>query len=270
MAEQYLRSITQASGPEDGGPDDRDASAADRDQTSTSHDATADQRDELAAARDARADARDSSSERLDVEAAADRNAARRDRNSALGDRTHAAHDRQAAVTDRELSRKERAGLLLDELTGSYRRAAGFLELEREVLKAERTERPFTLAFVDVDGLKAVNDAHGHEAGDALLVTVVRALRAVVREYDVVVRYGGDEFICGMAELLPDDALARLERANTILREGGHTTVSLGVVQRDRGEGLASLIGRADAEMYERRGQGRTSDPPSGRSPEGT
>lgn len=180
-------------------PDDRRASGDARDQTSASNDRTAEERDDLAAERDVRAENRDNASGRLDIAAATDRNAARRDRNSARGDRTHAADDRLAAHTDRSLSSQERAALLLDELTGSYRRAAGFLELEREILKAERTERPFTMAFIDVDGLKAVNDTLGHEAGDELLLAVARSLRAVVRDYDVIVRYGGDEFICGMA-----------------------------------------------------------------------
>lgn len=234
-------------------PDDRDASADDRDLTSTSHDRTADERDALAARRDARAEARDSSAGRLDVDAATDRNAARRDRRSAKGDRAHAAHDREAAFTDRSLSGAERAALLLDELTGCYRRAAGFLELEREIVKAERTERPFTLVFVDVDGLKAVNDTLGHDAGDACLRAVVRALRSVVREYDVIVRYGGDEFICGLAEVNAADAVARFDRANAALREADHASVSVGVVERWHGEGLASLIGRADAAMYDSR-----------------
>ncbi|MCW2750171.1 MAG: diguanylate cyclase with sensor [Aeromicrobium sp.] len=242
-----------ASPQSDNASDDRDASAEARDRTSTSHDNTADERDGLAALRDTRADARDSASGHVDVDAATDRDAARRDRNSAKADRDHASHDRQAAFTDRSLSSQERAVLLLDELTGSYRRAAGFLELEREIVIAERTEQRFTLAFIDVDGLKSVNDTLGHDAGDDLLRTVVRSVRDVVRDYDVIVRYGGDEFICGMADVATSEVIARFDKANLALRAADHSSVSVGVVERKRGEGLASLIDRADTAMYEGR-----------------
>ncbi|MEO6605443.1 MAG: GGDEF domain-containing protein [Aeromicrobium sp.] len=187
----------------------------------------------------------------MDLDAASDRNAARRDRSSASGDRTHASSDRLAAQTDRQLSSQERVATLIDELTGCYRREAGFHELEREIIKAERTEQLFTMAFIDIDGLKTVNDTHGHEVGDVLLRAVASSLRGVLRDYDIVVRYGGDEFVCGMSDVHADEVAGRLEQANTTLRDRDHATVSFGVVERLRGEGLASLISRADADMYE-------------------
>ena len=55
------------------------------------------------------------------------------------------------------------------------------------------------LAFVDVDGLKAVNDRDGHAAGDRVLESVVRAIRTRLRSFDPVIRYGGDEFVCGLS-----------------------------------------------------------------------
>ncbi|RYY44224.1 MAG: GGDEF domain-containing protein [Actinomycetales bacterium] len=143
--------------------------------------------------------------------------------------------------------------MLLDELTGCYLRAAGFLELEREIIKAERVEQPFTMVFVDVDGLKRINDTQGHEAGDALLRAVVDSVRQVVREYDVVVRYGGDEFLCGMADCDSSEVSVRFERANAALRRADHASVSFGIVERTKGETLASLISRADQAMYDAR-----------------
>jgi diguanylate cyclase (GGDEF)-like protein len=190
---------------------------------------------------------------RVDVDAAADRIAARRDRMSAKGDRSHAGDDRQAALTDRLVSAEERAKLLRDELTGSYYRAAGFLELEREIIEAERTERSFVLTFIDVDGLKTVNDISGHAAGDDLLREVVRCIRGVVREYDVIVRYGGDEFICGMADVHIADVVGRFDRANAALRETNSASITIGVAERQKGEGLADLARRADAAMYKNR-----------------
>ena len=233
--------------------DDRDASAAARDVTSSSHDATANERDDLATQRDARADARDVANGRIDLDAASDRNAARRDRLSAQADRLHAAHDRKAAEVDRLLAAEERSEWLRDELTGSYRRAPGLVELEREIIRAERTERSYVLAFIDVDGLKAVNDMFGHDAGDEHLREVVRCIRRVVRDYDVVLRYGGDEFICGMADTHIADVVERFDRVNAALRAGSNASVTVGVAERQKGESLAELISRADTEMYESR-----------------
>ena len=63
------------------------------------------------------------------------------------------------------------------------------LLLEHDVLRAKRTNQPFTLAFVDVDGLKRVNDSLGHAAGDHLVRAIAKAIRARLRLYDVIVRY---------------------------------------------------------------------------------
>jgi len=232
---------------------DRDATAEARDKTAISHDETAEERDVLSEQRDERAVDREDASGDIDRDAKADRGAARRDRLSARGDRGHARDDREAASLDRSLAADEQAELLLDELTGCYRRAAGFLELEREIMKAERTDQPFVLAFLDVDGLKAVNDEQGHEAGDDLLREVVRCWREVLRSYDVFIRYGGDEFICGVADLPVAAVAERFETANNELRSRDHASVSVGLAERVRGEGLAALIERADAAMYEAR-----------------
>ena len=71
------------------------------------------------------------------------------------------------------------------------------VELQRAVDQA-RSDGRLTLAFVDVDGLKKVNDAQGHAVGDQLLRDVGAALRTQLRAYDLVVRYGGDEFLCAL------------------------------------------------------------------------
>lgn len=232
---------------------DRDQTADDRDRTAESRDEAAEARDERSTERDQRAETRDERSGRIDVDSSADRVAARRDRQEAAGDRASARDDRAAAASDRALSRRERADLLLDDLTGAYRRAAGFLELEREIVKAERTDQPFVLAFIDVDGLKTVNDRHGHSEGDALLRQLGDLVRAQLREYDVVVRFGGDEFVCGLPDLDLDEARRRLDRVNVTLLETKEASISVGLVGREPGEGLEALISRADRAMYEAR-----------------
>ena len=234
-------------------PDDRNVDALVRDRAAETFDVTAEARDELALLRDARAEARDVSAGWVDLDAASDRRAARRDRQSSSGDRGHARHDREAAWTDRSLSAKEHADLLVDGLTGTYRRAAGFLELEREIIKAERTQQSYVLAFLDVNGLKSVNDSLGHGAGDTVLRLVVDTVRAQVREYDIIVRYGGDEFVCGLPDMSLTEVTERLDAANAqLLRQHG-TSVSVGLALRETGEGLETLIERADAAMYRSR-----------------
>ncbi|MCX6399796.1 MAG: GGDEF domain-containing protein [Propionibacteriales bacterium] len=234
---------------------DRDSTATDRDKVAVGRDATADERDGHSDERDARADVRESVVIATDSEALGDRRAALHDRQAAGADRVNARFDRLAAASDRTLAERDRAELLLDELTGFYRRAAGFLALDREIVKAERTAQPFVLVFVDVDGLKAVNDQHGHEAGDLLLREVARCIRAVLRDYDICIRYGGDEFICAVTDLSLPKVAARFEAANEELNAVDHASVSVGLVERAPGEELPSLIGRADAAMYDARQQ---------------
>jgi diguanylate cyclase (GGDEF)-like protein len=126
------------------------------------------------------------------------------------------------------------------------------MELERQVVQAHRTGHPFTLAFIDIDSLKVTNDRYGHAAGDVLLVRVVDALRGVLRSYDLVVRYGGDEFLCGMTDLSAKEASRRFEEVNERLAVANSDSVSVGLAELT-GESLESLIARADAAMYERR-----------------
>lgn len=232
--------------------EDRDRTADDRDKTAQAVDDSAAERDMRSEDRDLRAEARDERDGTVDVEAASDRAGARRDRQGAASDRRQAEDDRDAADTDRRLSAAHRESLLHDALTGTYRREAGVMELEREVVKAARTGEPFTLAFIDVDGLKAVNDADGHQAGDELLRGVADHIRAVVREYDVVVRWGGDEFVCGLLGLGLDAAVRRFEEMGRSLGLSG-SSATVGLAQARPGEDLDAVIARADASMYSRK-----------------
>ena len=229
---------------------DRDRSASDRDSMSSAHDVTADERDFLSDQRDARAHDREQALGQIDREAEGDRKAALRDRRAARGDRVNARDDRMAASSDRSLAFADRAEVLLDELTGCYRRPAGFLELEREIVRAELTEQQFVLVFIDVDGLKTVNDQDGLEAGDDLLREVARCTREGLRAYDVIIRQSGDQFVCGVPDLSIADVAERFQVANDELLISAGGSMSVGLAERAKGEGLASLIGRADAAMY--------------------
>lgn len=246
-------SETGGHSPPTSGSGDRERAADDRDRVSEAHDENAIARDARSDARDARAEARDKAQPTPDTHAASDRAGAKRDRQESAGNRHHSGGDREAASDDRVHSAAERAALLLDGLTGVHRRDPGLLELEREVTKAHRTGSSFVLAFMDIDGLKPLNDAQGHAAGDELLSQVVDAIRGVVREYDLIVRYGGDEFICGLLDLDLAEAQRRFQIANASLAATREAHVSVGLAELEPNESLADLIARADAVMYAHR-----------------
>ncbi len=232
--------------------EDRDRAADDRDRTSDAHDRASDARDNLSDERDRRATDRDQKDGRFDANAAADRAGAQRDRRGSAGDRKHSEDDRDAAAADRVRAAVERANLVVDGLTGAHQRAPGVAELEREIVKARRTGQPFVLAFMDVDGLKAINDTRGHAAGDEALRQVVAAVKEVVRDYDLIIRYGGDEFICGLLDLNLDDAANRFANARKD-PAGGGVAFSVGLAVLSDNDTLQDLIDRADQAMYEQR-----------------
>jgi diguanylate cyclase len=231
----------------------RDSAASDRDHVSEDRDVAAQDRDVEATSRDNFATDRDGSTGHVDFDAASDREAAEGDRLSAASDRQHAADDRDAAAVDRSLGAEYSESLLYDFLTGVYRRRGGLDELGRDIAKSRRNEEPFVLAFIDVDRLREANDAGGHDFGDRLLVRVAAAIRGVVREYDVIVRYGGDEFLCGISGMDLSSARARFDQLNPVLATMGGGSATAGVVQLKAGEDLQHLIARADAAMYERK-----------------
>ncbi len=147
------------------------------------------------------------------------------------------------------LSVQLRRNATLDALTGLANTAAWRETLRSEIERSERTGAPFTVVFIDVDGLKSVNDRGGHAAGDELLASVAECLRLGVRRCDTVARVGGDEFMIA----LPDTTQAAAEAMMDRLRRESPASFSVGVAQRRADEGPASLVERADAEMYRRK-----------------
>jgi diguanylate cyclase (GGDEF)-like protein len=242
----------------------RDLRADARDARAAERDARAAERDERAARREQEARARPSASASIDARLVAEQVRARQDRAAAARDRFHAKSDRAAARLDRIVSANERVESSIDGLTGAYRRDAGILELEHEIARAHRTGDAFVLAFVDVNNLKVRNDLHGHIAGDRLLRKIADTLRANVRSYDLVVRYGGDEFICGFPALDVNDAAERFAHINEDLASSDEASVAFGLAELERDDSLTELIIRADALMYANRyqrvqGPGRSS-----------
>ena len=139
-----------------------------------------------------------------------------------------------------------------------YLRGPGLLELERETLRSKRTGLPLALGFVDIDYLKSVNDAHGHAAGDQLLLSVANTMKAKLRPYDLIIRLGGDEFACGLSGLDMAGAAARMALVSAALAQAPeHGSVTIGLAELRADDSIASLIGRADAALYRERQKAR-------------
>ncbi len=156
---------------------------------------------------------------------------------------------------------------ILDGLTGVHNKRF-FLEfLEREISRSQRHATTLALVLFDVDNFKAVNDAHGHVAGDSVLKEISRRLKPRIRREDLLARYGGEEFAC----VLPDttrsgaaifaEALRILIERDPVVHLGTQipVTISLGVAIHSPDEPATTndLIRRADEKLYQAKNAGR-------------
>jgi diguanylate cyclase (GGDEF)-like protein len=147
---------------------------------------------------------------------------------------------------------------LYDPLTGLGQRGVLELRLQAAMARRNRHHRPLAVLFCDVDGLKAVNDRHGHNAGDQLLATVAERIRGAIRATDMAARIGGDEFAVVMEEASLEDAAAIAERIRrsvsaAIILNGVEVTpgISVGGAVLSAGEStLDALLHEADMAMY--------------------
>ncbi|HEY3418778.1 MAG TPA: GGDEF domain-containing protein, partial [Armatimonadota bacterium] len=149
---------------------------------------------------------------------------------------------------------------LTDELTGLYNRR-GFLTLAEHQLKvAYRMQEPFVLVYLDIDGMKIINDTFGHQAGDQALMETAAILRSTFRESDIIARIGGDEFVVigldgtqEQARVLPQRLQAAIDARNDLQgREGYLLSISIGLVDCQPAAPITiePLLARADALMY--------------------
>lgn len=166
----------------------------------------------------------------------------------------------------KELEARLRELATTDELTGLENRRH-FLELAQvELSRVRRTRSPLSLAMIDVDHFKHVNDRFGHAVGDLALKALSRALRETVRTADVAARLGGEEFVLLLPDTGLDGAMAVTERLRERVRRGEITlengsvvrfTVSAGVAELAPDEGMDSLLKRADDALYRAKSAGR-------------
>ncbi len=133
-----------------------------------------------------------------------------------------------------------------DALTGARARAPGLRDLEVEINRARRTNGRLAVAYVDLIGLKTVNDTQGHSAGDALLETAVTITRSHLRSYDMVIRVGGDEFVCVMSGATVEDAGRRLAQIRTEADRSGFG-IKFGIAALGPEDTTSDLIERADS-----------------------
>ena len=240
--------------------------------TAQERDVVAQRRDEVSTLRDRMADGRDQEARNWDVrEELADRHTlgvddlrgrGRASRRRAAGDRTQAGLDRKHAVKDREHGRNDRRSAAYDrdqagtdELTGARRRGVGLHELNTEMERARRESDTLVAAYVDVNGLKAVNDEQGHAAGDEVLRSVADGLRRHMRPYDLLVRLGGDEFLCALPDVTADEAESRFDGLRAELEDSAGTSVSIGYSELRDSDSSHDLVTRADtALLADRRG----------------
>jgi diguanylate cyclase len=152
-----------------------------------------------------------------------------------------------------------------DQLTGTLNRRGMDDAMTRELARVQRSGRPLSVAVLDLDNFKRLNDTYGHSAGDAALVHLARIIRRTVRPTDVIARYGGEEFVIILGDTDLDTAVnvtVRLQRELTkrfFLHNNERLliTFSAGVAQYRSGEDEATLFQRADAAMYQAKQQGK-------------
>jgi len=152
-----------------------------------------------------------------------------------------------------------------DQLTGALNRRGMEETLEREFKRSERTQTLLSVALLDIDNFKQLNDTMGHQGGDEALVHLTRVIKESLRPSDSVARYGGEEFLIILPDTGMQDALETLERLQRELtkkfflhnNERRLITFSAGVALRAENEDKEDLIGRADKAMYEAKRTGK-------------
>ncbi len=153
----------------------------------------------------------------------------------------------------------------LDELTGSFNRRCIMRMLHEEMARAERRASPCSIALIDLDWFKRINDGYGHPTGDEVLRTFAITVFANIRTIDKFGRYGGEEFLLILPDTSDDAAQRNLERLRTIVADldwsafspGMQVTISAGVAALRAGDTADAFLARADSALYAAKARGR-------------
>jgi len=151
---------------------------------------------------------------------------------------------------------------LHDPLTGNLNRRGILAQLEKEIARIARSDYIFSVALVDLDHFKSVNDTLGHAAGDAALCHVSKRITALIRQYDNVGRLGGDEMLLIMPSMDGMGAMSIAERICQSVKQSDFfpdtsLSISIGVAQYEILDSAAAILARADAALYQAKNAGR-------------
>lgn len=151
---------------------------------------------------------------------------------------------------------------IYDSMTRAFNRRYLFELMEKEISRAERGNRVFSLIMLDIDHFKNVNDTYGHGTGDTVLIEVSKLVLKTIRKYDAFARIGGEEFVCFLPNTEAENALALAERLRVLIEELEiegklKVTASFGVTQFKGDEKADTVLNRADEALYEAKNTGR-------------
>lgn len=166
-----------------------------------------------------------------------------------------------------ELEEKLKRLSEVDDLTGLLNRRTGLERMEKVLIQSIRNKHSFVIATMDLDHFKTINDTYGHDAGDTVLQSVKALTSNILRGYDIICRYGGEEFIFCLPEVSIEEACIVLERIRSsfesekiVLRQCDDISVkvSIGVASYpDHGQTIAQLINASDKALYDAKSAGR-------------
>lgn len=162
-----------------------------------------------------------------------------------------------AAIQNSRLYEETKALSLHDPLTGLGNRRRLDVAVERHLPISQRYGRPLSVVMMDVDYFKRYNDQYGHDAGDMALKNVAESILCRVRASDLVIRYGGEEFLVLLSETGYEDAMREAERLRKVVEEETNITASFGVASFVKGETFEDLVKRADLALYRAKQNGR-------------
>lgn len=154
---------------------------------------------------------------------------------------------------------------ITDPLTTIYNRRFMMARIEEEIARCDRTGSEFSIILCDIDNFKIVNDRYGHDCGDVVLVETANLMKSISRELDTIARWGGEEFLCLLPDTDRQGALQLAERMRKSLEESEfafygedlQVTMTCGVAQYIKGDGIDSVIKRADKALYAGKDGGR-------------
>ena len=152
-----------------------------------------------------------------------------------------------------------------DFLTSLLNRREAYRQIEEEIARSARSQRPVAFILFDIDHFKRLNDTYGHNAGDMVLKQLAVKLMSALRDYDIACRYGGEEFLVVAPETGPEECLKLAERLRSTIESTDFSTdtqnisitISVGVTQLQKEDSIEKVISRADSALYKAKNNGR-------------